>query len=178
MPTFYRGLFTEMWVTLRSDEVLGVLDSDYLEDYFGTDGQVTLRYQDGTFYNVLMNEVPEETPGVAHDVFTGPVDLSIIPDGIYTIQGRVRDIIGNYTILDEVENPIGDERVINLTFTVASTGPPSNLVVSVGPVKLMGGITMEMSFEPAPDFVLSFEAPAFDVSLMSGVEFDAPLLGE
>jgi hypothetical protein len=178
MPTFYRGPFTELWITLRSDEVLGVLDSDYLEDYFGADGQVTLRYQDGTFYTVLMNEVTEETPGVAHDVFTGPVDLSTIPDGIYTIQGRVRDVVGNYTILDEVETPLGDERIINLTFTVSSTGPPSNLVVSVGPVKLMGGITLEMQFEPTPDFVLSFENPVFDVSLMSGVEFDAPLLGE
>lgn len=178
MPTFYRGLFTELWITLRSDEVLGVLDSDYLEDYFGTDGQVTLRYEDGSFYTVLMNEVPEETPGIAHDVFTGPIDLNTIPDGIYTIQGRVRDVVDNYTILNEVENPFGNERIINLSFTVASTGPTTDLVVFVGPVKLMGGITMEVLFEPTPDFVLSFEVPTFDVKLMSSVELDAPLLGE
>lgn len=178
MSTFYRGQFTELWITLSSNEVLGVLDSDYIEDYFGADGQITLRHENDSFYTVLMNEVPEDTPGVAHDVFTGPLDLSTVPDGVYTIQGRVRDVIGNYTILNEVENPFGDERIINLTFTVASAGPPTNLVVSVGPVKLMGGITLEMKFKPTPEFVLSFEAPAFDINLMSGVQFDVPLLGE
>jgi len=179
MPTFYRGLFTELWITLRSDEVLGILDSDYLEDYFGIDSQVTVRHENGTPYTVLMNEVTEETPSIPHDVFTGFLDLSTVPDGEYTVQGRVRDLIGNYTILNEVETPFGDERIINLTFTISSTGPPSGLIVAVGSLKLMGGLSIELKFLTDREVDITLNAgPTLNVQFLKDITLDAALLGD
>ena len=41
MSTIYRGGMTTLWLTLQSNEALGVLDTDYMEDYFGAEGQVS-----------------------------------------------------------------------------------------------------------------------------------------
>jgi hypothetical protein len=143
MPTFVRGFFTELWITLRSDETLGILDSDYLEDYFGVDGQISLLHESNVRYTIVMNEVAEETTNVPHDVFTGFLELDSIPNGHYIVQARVRDIANSYTILGEVENPLGTERIINLEFDVAD-GPPSNTVVDIGSLSVMGSLSMEM----------------------------------
>jgi hypothetical protein len=143
MSTFVRGFFTELWITLRSDETLGILDSDYLEDYFGVDGQISLLHDSNVRYTVAMNEVAEETTNIPHDVFTGFLELDSIPNGHYIVQARVRDIANSYTILGAVENPLGTERVINLEFDVVD-GPPSNVTVEIGPLSIMGMLSMEM----------------------------------
>jgi hypothetical protein len=152
MPTFPRSHFTELQITLTSNEVLGILSSDYLEDYFGVDNQITLRHESGTRYSVLMNEVISETPSIPHDVFTGYASLSVLPDGDYFIEGRVRDIAGNYTILGAVDSPIGNERLIVLSFTVTG-GADSNVVVLIGPIRIMGIVGMDAVLLPSPQFV-------------------------
>lgn len=110
MSTIYRGQFSTLWITLQSNEQLGILDSGYLEDYYGNDGQVTLHHVDtGTDYPVLMTEVVATTPEIPHDVFRGQVDMASLPDGDYQVRGRCCDIVGNYSILSSVETPAGDE---------------------------------------------------------------------
>lgn len=100
MQTFQRQQFNQLWITLTSNEVLGVLDFDYIEDYFGNDGQLTLhRISDDSRTPVLMNSLPLETPETNNDVFTGQIDLSTVENGLYRLEGAVRDISGNVTVL-------------------------------------------------------------------------------
>ena len=115
----YRGAFATLWITLQSNEQLGILDTDYLEDYAGADGQVTVHHIEGaTDYPVLMINQPGQTPGTPNDVFTGQLVLATLPDGNYEIRGRCRDLAGNYTILNSVATPIGDEQVLVMTFEI------------------------------------------------------------
>src|SRR4051812_42607906 len=108
MDTFYRATWHQFWFSLRSGEPLGLLDSSYLEDYSGQDGQITLRHlETGTGYPILLAEVPPtEEPG-PHEVFRGWLPLDALPDGPFQVQGRVRDPAGNATILGAVAAPIG-----------------------------------------------------------------------
>ena len=116
---FYRSTFATLWIRLQSNESLGLLDSDYIEDYHGADGQITLHHVDtATDYPVLMSPVPDETPQIDHDVLRGPVTLSTLPDGLYQIRGRVRDTSGNYTILSDFATPTGGETVQSLQMTI------------------------------------------------------------
>ena len=115
----YRGVFSTLWLTLASNEVLGILDTGYLEDFFGADGQVTVHHiEGGTDYPVVMVEQPAQTPGTANDVFMGQLALASIPDGHYEIRGRCRDTGGNYSILGSVDSPLGGEQVLALPFEV------------------------------------------------------------
>ena len=172
MPTFYRNAFSELWITLSSNEVLGVLDSDYIEDYFGVDGQITVRHESGTPYTVLMNAVPEDTPSIPNDVFTGFLDLPSVPDGLYTIQGRVRDVIGNYTILNEVETPFGGENVMTITFIISSDVFGTTLVVYIGPVTLTGGFSFTAPFATEPEIEMLWEEPSIDMTFFDGITLE------
>lgn len=117
---FYRGSYNDLIITLTSDEPLGIVDTDRVEDYYGIDGQVSLYHvQDDAYYSLAMTEAPSQTPGIDDDVFVGVKDLSTLPDGDYTIRGRVVDKHGNYTILDSVQSPFGNERIIALGFSIA-----------------------------------------------------------
>ena len=122
MQVFRRGDYNQVWFTLRSDEVLGVLDSSYIQDYFGNQGQVTLlNLQTQERLSIPITEVTgpsDPTPLIPHDVFSGYVDLDILQDGSYKIEGLVRDVIGNYTILSEIQNPVGGERVISFDLRI------------------------------------------------------------
>jgi hypothetical protein len=119
---FLRQNFSQLWITLSSNETLGLLDSDYLQDYFGVDGQITLyNTNTGIRYPVLMNELTSDTPDIPHDVFSGVVELDDISNGLYRIEGRVKDIVDHYTVLSEVETPIGDENIIELEIQVNDT---------------------------------------------------------
>lgn len=118
---FGRAEFNELTLTLSSSKELGVLDNDYIEDYYGTNGQISLyHYDTKQRYYVMMNEVFTETPEIPHDVFRGFLPMSFLPDGVYRIEGRVRSNSGFYTILSEVANPFGNERIIPLDFNIYS----------------------------------------------------------
>jgi hypothetical protein len=119
---FLRQAYTELWITLTSNEVLGILDSDYLEDYYGTDGQITLHnLTTGERIPVLMTEVFTTTPEIPHDVFTGFIELAPLTNGEYQIEGRVKDVFNHHTIIGEVQNPFGSERIISLPLTITET---------------------------------------------------------
>ena len=115
----YRGTFDILWLTLASNEALGILDTDYLEDYFGADGQVTVHHVGGaTDYPVVMVGQPDQTPGTPNDVFMGQLSLTTVPNGNYEIRARCRDVSGNYSILNSVAAPSGGEQVLPLTFEI------------------------------------------------------------
>ncbi len=121
MIAFYRSSFTAMFLRLTSNEELGILDSDYLEDYFGNDGQISLYHvATDTRYPVVMTELPAETPAIDHDVFQGMITLTSIPDGLYQLQCRVRDTGGNYRIIGAVQSPIGGEDVSTIELDIRS----------------------------------------------------------
>jgi hypothetical protein len=150
MQTFLKANFSELWIKLTSNEVLGILDSGYLEDYYGTDGQVSLYYEaTGDRTAVLMGEVLSETPDLPHDVFRGVVEISDLPNGVYQIQGRVRDILSQYTVLNDVESPLGGERVISLTFKVTESNIiiafPEVLAIQLG-VSFTMGMMLQQGF--------------------------------
>ena len=161
---FNRQNYQELWITLASNEVLGILDSDYLEDYFGVDGQVSL-YNVGTDtrYDVAMNEVSTETPSIPHDVFRGFVPLLGLPNGEYVVQGRVRDVVNNYTVLNAVQNPFGNERVLDLTIELTNIG----VVIPLGQTEITVGLTFL-----APIIkVLSYDSAIIRNPLVSGIIF-------
>lgn len=116
---FPRGSFTNMQLRIKSSEELGILDSGYVEDYDGVDGYVTLRRvsnDDRTSYPAIA--LPGETPGIDNDVFQITVPLSSVLNEQYVLEGRVRDLIGNYTIFGAVATPIGGEDVTALTIEI------------------------------------------------------------
>lgn len=102
----YRGTGSEVVVELRSDEELGLLDTGYLQDYYGTDGQISLHHlETGTRYALLMAEQPQVTPDVPKDAFIGVMDMTTLPDGEYQVEGLVRDVRGVPTVLSAHSNP-------------------------------------------------------------------------
>lgn len=116
---FYRGSFTTLIMDLPSNEALGLLDTGYLEDYNGVDGQLTLHHVDTTTdYSLTVTAVPAETPSVDNDYFRGSFTLAGKPNGVYQIRGRCRDTVGNVTILNSIASPAGGEDVRTLTLTI------------------------------------------------------------
>lgn len=141
MTTFYRGTFQELWLTLSSDEPLGILDTDFLEDWSGKDGSVSLLHvSSGLRVSVPMAPVPMDS----RVNFKGWLALAGLPDGRYSIQGRMRDLQGNITILGDYCAPKGNERILHLDFEIAKIAVVSP-AVRLGPLLLQGGMRI-----PAP----------------------------
>lgn len=116
---FPRGAFTNMLLTIKSSEELGILDTDYVEDYDAVDGYMTLkRLSDSQRTSYPTVAVPDETPGIDNDVWRITVPLASIDNGFYELEGRVRDIVGNYTIFGSVALPYGGENYTTLTLEV------------------------------------------------------------
>jgi len=141
---FARASYTQLWLKIRSDETLGILDSDYLEDYNGVDGQITLHHvATVTDYTVLMSHVPGETPTIPFDVFQGVYSpLADLPDGIYELRFRCRDVMGNYTIVNSVQNPFGGERILSLNLEIVPF--LFGYIYQEGSVIARGGITIDL----------------------------------
>ncbi|MEZ0137380.1 MAG: hypothetical protein AB9Q17_02395 [Candidatus Reddybacter sp.] len=156
MPTVYRGGKTTLWLTLQSSEELGILDTDYIEDYFGNDGQVSLYHiSTTTHYAMTMIAQPGETPSVDNDVFKGSYLFSLLPDGDYEIRGRVRDVVGNHTILSAFQTPAGGEGVQALGLTIAD-GFGTIWVIDAGPLLIRTGIDTGAHIGPVISANLSF----------------------
>lgn len=136
MITFYRGRYSDLVIGIRSSEELGIIDTGYIEDYYGSDGFVSaFHLLSGVRYTIPVSEVPGETPAVPHDFFRGTIGLSNIPDGEYELQYRLKDIDGNWIMSGRVQTPNGLEKVVTLRFYIQSgfttlhVVPTSSLVV-------------------------------------------------
>jgi len=113
---FARGNFTSAQISIKASEELGLLDTDYVEDYDGVDGYMTLRrLSDDLRVSFPAVAVPAETPDVDNDVWRITVPLASVNNEPYELEGRVRDIIGNYTIFGSVATPIGGEDIESLS---------------------------------------------------------------
>lgn len=135
---FNRGNFTELWIKLTSDEPLGPLNGDYLEDYYGNRGFITLHHVDtAQDFQLAMLAVPEETPSIPNDVFQGVYSpLSDLPDGTYQLRFRCKDPWENYTISHSVQNPFGDERVLELSLMLVTAETVT--VIGIGIIARLG----------------------------------------
>lgn len=169
MSTIYRGQFSTLWITLQSNEQLGILDSGYLEDYYGNDGQVTLHHvESSTDYPVLMIEQPAVTPSIPQDVFKGQVSLAGLPNGTYQVRGRCCDTVGNYTILSSVQTPVGDEQILALGFGIRDgTGLRYQVPVSAGLIRL-GFMATTLNRPPINGLTLS--RPNLSMALRSAIK--------
>ncbi len=158
MPNFYRAAYHDLVITLSSDKMLGFLTTGYLQNYSGLDGYITLRDQAGVAHDMPMAEVALSAEPAPHEVFTGSLPLSTLPDGQYSVQCRVKDIVGNYTIVGAVASPIGTETVEVITFAIINGVlyvPSVALTASPAPgVSLTVGIVNRSLVAPAPNGAL------------------------
>ena len=132
---FYRGTFTTLHVVIRANEPLALLETGFVEDFYGVDDQLTLYHLEtrGRF-ELLVSPVG--------DGFEGFLPLATLPDGEYEVQGRVRDAIGNATIFNASEVP-GPAQVVPLRVSVLPgyRGTPR---VSRGPLLVAGGVSLDL----------------------------------
>lgn len=116
MIIFYRGSYSQAVITVQSNEVLGDLDTSFVEDYYGNDGQLSFySLSAGTRSPFLVNWIDD-----TRTAFRGWLPLSIINDGVYELQGRVRDVVGNYTILSDYFDIAALGQKYTLAFEVAA----------------------------------------------------------
>ena len=175
MTTFFRGTFQELWLTLSSDEPLGILDTDYLEDWSGQDGRVSLLHiATGQRFPVPMAPMPSDS----QVNFKGWIALSGLSNGPYAIQGRVRDLLGNATIIGGYHAPDGTERILHLDFEIASAAVVSP-VVRFGPIHLQGGMRLHASLSfmvnPQGERVCSKALTVSGFPSRQGVTLPAPM---
>jgi hypothetical protein len=146
MQVFHRQGYSEIWITLQSNETLGILDSGYLEDYFGVNNQLTLYNPlEDTRVPILMAEIPEVTPSIANDVFQGVIDLTTTPNGIYRVEGRVKDVFDHYTILSEVESPLGGENVVLFEIKITAT---EIILIFPEVIPIVEGVSFSIGLSP------------------------------
>ena len=127
MQTIYREDHTQLWLTIQSSEQLGVLDTGYIENYFGVDGRLSLYHRaTGNRYSVTVAPVDSKTPGVTNDVFRGFIAMNSIPNGVFEVQGRVRDEYGHRIIIGSLAEPDGTENKVKMQIEV-KTGDPVRL---------------------------------------------------
>lgn len=107
----YRSGYQDLILALETGEGLGVLDTGYLQDYFGVAGQLTLFHlASATAFAVPMSSLPAG--------FQGSYPFALLPNGSYEVRGRVRDTEGYYSILSSLVNPVGNEKIIPLSFDI------------------------------------------------------------
>jgi hypothetical protein len=141
---FARRNYGQLWIRLQSNEQLGVLDSGYIQDYYGDDGFITLVHLDtGVEYQMAMLPVPEITPEIDNDVFEGTLPLAGMDLGMYEVRFRVVDLLGNYSISNSVQNPFGTERMISLMLDIVEF--LYGYVYDVGPLIARGGYELDLS---------------------------------
>jgi hypothetical protein len=158
MQIFRRNDYNQLWITLQSNEILGLLDSSYIQDYYGVQGQVSLLNTETQQRTpVLMSEDTSTTPDISHDVFSGYIDLSELSDGLYKVEGMVRDVAGNYTILSQVQNPTGQENTI--VFDVKITNHQVSIDFSAG--KILMGMLLS---SPLPSIIFEMNTKIMKVS--------------
>lgn len=118
MITFFRGQYAEAVLEIHSSEELGLINTGFLEDAYGTDGQISVRNMDtGIRYPLLMAEVSDGGP--PHDYFRGYLPLASVPNGPYALDFRVQDPRGNVTIVGALETGGTADRYQSIEFAIA-----------------------------------------------------------
>lgn len=98
---FFRSNFAQIAIAIQTNEALGLLQTDYIEDIDGIDGQLSIVSSTGVKRSFLVSVISNELSGC---LLQGRINLSLIGDGFYSIQGYARDTLGNITaIFQEIE---------------------------------------------------------------------------
>ena len=106
MVTFARGAYSTLHLRLSASEQLELLDSGYLEDYYGNDGFLTLVNLDTLQEQMIpVAALPSETPDVPNDVFELVLPLEFLPNGEFELRGRAVDVAGNATVITSFNSP-------------------------------------------------------------------------
>ena len=138
---FYRGAFTTLHVLIRVSEPLALLETGFVEDFYGVDDQLTLYHLESRRrFELLMTNTPEGN-------LEGYYSLDALPNGVFEVQGRMKDALGNATIFNAVETP-GPGAVLPLRVSVLP-GTPQTPRVSEGPLFVAGGVSLGLPFTPA-----------------------------
>lgn len=100
--TFYTKKFNELVIQIEAEELTGEVLSSYFENYFGLDSTLTLRHRQSnrTFNIGLYN--------TGYNQFEGVYPLTMLPFGLYRLEGRVRDIMNNYALLSAFHIDTGE----------------------------------------------------------------------
>lgn len=126
MSTFHRANFQQIAFTFTSLEPLGLLETAYLEDVNGVDGQVTLTGPGELRLSLLVSGMDSE-----HERFRAFLTLDGLPDGQYAVSGRARDVVGNEAVFSlpfALANGLGVVLVLpgmTLAGVVIVDGPPA-----------------------------------------------------
>jgi hypothetical protein len=116
--------------------------------------------------------------------FKGNYLLSNLSDGIYRVEGRIKDLQGNYTILSEVVVPLGTETVRELQFHIVQV----KTSVLFDDVRITSEIPFTQKITKASVFTLPIvlyekfkfvfvEPPDFSLPVMTSVEFNTLIAG-
>lgn len=141
MVIFYRQNYSQITLNIASNEELGVLDTGFVEDFNGVDGQLSLLHvATSTRYPVPVSAVPAVTPSIPNDQFRAILSLAGLPDGDYQLQGRVRDVIGNYTILGSFATPSGGERVLAVELRINPGFGSRYIIGGSSPLAVQGSL--------------------------------------
>ncbi len=107
MIVFYRNGFSQIRIVLRANESLALIGPNaYLEDRNGNVNYINiLKVGTTQCWDILTTEsASEESAGTLHTVFSGWFNIDASFDGgIYQIEGFIRDSVGNYRDLSQVE---------------------------------------------------------------------------
>ena len=114
--TVYCNKITYAKLMVTASEELAVLDTDYIENKAGVDGQLTFVHVDsGQTFSIIMGLVDNQD-GISNNYFEGLRAVSDMPLGDYQICGRVVDKGRNYLILSDFDSPNGEEDIQEVLF--------------------------------------------------------------
>ena len=96
---FSRRHYSQLVVSISANEPLADLGGGYIQDYYGTVSQVTLHdIQTDLRYEIL---ITDNNP----TYLEGYINLDIIPNGRYEFEGFLSDLVGNNTVIGDLQNP-------------------------------------------------------------------------
>lgn len=144
-PIFYRDSSNNLGFVFKSDETLGILETDYFEDFYGIDGQLTIRSQ-ATSSELVLTLIP--STNLPKTEFYGWIPVASLPNGDYTVEGRCKDVVGNYTIITAFQNSIQAQSRVLLGFSIKD-----------GRLDLNFNILKDVSFQRSVDLNFNFYKP-------------------
>lgn len=115
MNIFYREAYDQAVITIQSNEIIGSFDSSFVEDYYGIEGQLSLMRSSGLRSPLLVSWVDTD-----HTAIRAWIPLNTIANGVYELQGRVRDVVGNYTVFSDYFDMSASAQIYPLVFEVRS----------------------------------------------------------
>jgi hypothetical protein len=97
---FYARRFAEMVIEITAEEYSGVVPPENFLNFWGLEGTLTLRHVQSNA-TIAVQLYP-----IAYNTFEGVVPLTMLPVGLYQLQGLVSDAVGNAAIISAYHEPL------------------------------------------------------------------------